>query len=88
MPKNYKLKRITGKVKSGWANNEKLIVVLQCRNCGRYNEIDGEYNTLNCKCGKNLVVWHCINHLNSKVIYRAKGFDLDSVKNYSTYKYS
>jgi hypothetical protein len=84
--KHYKT-NITHRIKNSWPKNDKLILVLQCRNCGEYHEIDKELKSYRCICGKNMIFLYVINHLYSKIIYRRKGFELDSLNNFTVYKY-
>lgn len=65
-----------------WDRNKELIIVLQCKNCGKLYEIKNKFRIFNCDCGRNLVVWHTVNFLWSTIIWKNK-----LLKNYDLSKF-
>lgn len=50
-----------------------LYLIIKCR-CGKEHSIYKAYDTFNCSCGRNLIVYCLVNHLNSKVLFQNEDY--------------
>lgn len=77
---------LTVRQQKHWAKDKELIIVLQCRGCGKIHEVKNKYRMFNCDCGRNLVVFHTINHLWGKIIWKNKLLENYDISKFDPYK--